>query len=155
MDPLSALSVAGVAISLVDTSLTFLKDASKIYRSATGQNDCVARLRELSSNLSETTKQLESQLTKLPMEGCSPSETLLRSILSDSKRLNTDIDFVIKDLTITVEGMSWMRRAAKTAKATMKGVLSREKIDDLSKQLSTMSSQLMLAMLLRLQYACQ
>jgi len=147
MEPLSALSVAGTVISLVDTSLTFLKMQAIFI--AQLQEIAILSLGSASCQVTFGNDQAAGKSAhQIPYEEMFPVRGLASLYHWRDKETEVDIDFGIKDLTVTAAGKSWTRRAAKTANVTLKGVLSREKIDDLSKQLSMIGSQLMLAMFL-------
>jgi len=148
LDPITALSVAGVVVQFVEISIKIVSKGYKISKSANGALAENIEAEKVADDLLILATRLESSTgSSFAHHEATPDETSLEEMTIGCKAVAWELLEALQRLKTKPGQAKW-----KSYRQALKSVMSKEKLNDLAPRLSAYREELQLHVLVSLRY---
>lgn len=148
MDPITAFQVAGTVITFIEFSRRLLNDAREVYISPSGQTSQVARLGNISDDLTSVGDHIVATLKNGPASTYTKSDDALAKICERCIKMKNELQEALEGLK--ARGDTKFDFAVSTVATALKSMWSQSKLDDLNRRLKEAKSEMTMAVLMSL-----
>ncbi|KAH7173284.1 uncharacterized protein B0J16DRAFT_418600 [Fusarium flagelliforme] len=148
MDPITAFQVAGTVITFVEFSRRLLNDAREVYISPSGHTSQVARLGDISDDLTSVGDHITATLKEGPASTYTKSDEALAKICERCIKMKIELQEALEGLK--ARGDTKFDFAVSTIATALKSMWSQSKLDDLNRRLKEAKSEMTMAVLMSL-----
>ncbi|KAI5920262.1 hypothetical protein F4810DRAFT_684030 [Camillea tinctor] len=145
MDPLSAFSLAAGVVQFVDFTSRLLSDVIQIYQSSTGQSATTVELSKIAQDLRSYVNHIERKANSLSYITEDDTKDRILRICRDCSAVCHKLEEALKKLQAT--GKTRLEIAQSSLRVALKGLWADDEIDGLVRQLSSVRSNMMNAII--------
>jgi hypothetical protein len=156
MDPLSALSLAGTIVQLVDFGGKLLSDTVQLYKSSCGKLDANQQLQLITGDLQSVIAKLQATPDTAsgnafgrPIEAIPQQEDSLRKICDEASIIAEELLRKLQSLTVK----DGKHRVLESLKIAIRSAWSKEEISSLKQRLALFKESLHSRLMLSIRYA--
>jgi flagellar motility protein MotE (MotC chaperone) len=146
LDPITALTVAGIVVQFVDFGTRVVTKGYKLYRSADGALHENIETKEIAKDLAELSTRLGSlDIGSGTRSNLSTEEKALEEMADGCKAVAKELEAALISLEVKGKHRKW-----KSCRQALKSVISKGKVDELANRMSAYRAQLELHILVEL-----
>ena len=142
MDPLSAVSLAGTVVQLLDFGIKLVAKASEIYDSASGAEVRNIELDAIAQNLISLNRRVKNRAAKFHPYSTSEDEEALAVMMEKCSDIGEELIAAIQKAKVQGTHKGW-----KSVRQALKSVLGLDKVQDLYNRLKQYREQVVIILL--------